>query len=134
MRFLKRLVISTALLAGMGIAVAWYLLNASLARLDGNALLDGLAGPVVVERDESGVTTIRGRNRTDLARATGYVHGQERFFQMDLSRRQAAGELAALFGPLALDADRGFRRHRFRSRAGQVLAAASEKDRELLSA
>jgi penicillin amidase len=134
MRLLKRLLISTVLLAGVGFAVAWYLLNASLASLDGNVALAGLEERVVVERDGLGVTTIRGGTRADLARATGYVHAQERFFQMDLSRRQAAGELSALFGPVALDADKGFRLHRFRTRAGQVLAAAAEQDRELLSA
>ena len=51
--------------------------------------------------------------------ALGYVHAQERFFEMDLMRRQAAGELAELFGSAALPADRETRKHRMRSRASR---------------
>ena len=49
-------------------------------------------------------------------RALGYVHAQERFFEMDLMRRSAAGELAALFGPVAMDTTRPHRVHRMRER------------------
>ncbi len=55
-----------------------------------------------ITRDARGVPTIEALNRTDLAYATGFVHAQDRFFQMDLSRRLAAGELAELFGPVAV--------------------------------
>jgi hypothetical protein len=60
------------------------------------ATLAGLSAPVTVERDALGIPTIRGETRLDVARATGFVHAQERFFQMDLLRRTAAGELAEL--------------------------------------
>ena len=53
-----------------------------------------------------GVVTIDAANETDAMRALGYVHAQERYFEMDLMRRTAAGELAALFGPIALDLDK----------------------------
>ena len=56
-------------------------------------------------------------NRRDLSWALGYVHAQERFFEMDLLRRRAAGELAELFGRVALPADRTARAHRMRARA-----------------
>ena len=59
----------------------------------------------------------------DLAYATGFVHAQDRFFQMDLSRRLAAGELSELFGPVALEQDRKARLFRFRRIAREVLAA-----------
>jgi Penicillin amidase len=62
------------------------------------------------------VPTISGANRADLARALGFLHGQERFFQMDGQRRTAAGELSDLAGPIALSLDRRNRVHRFRSR------------------
>ena len=54
--------------------------------------------PVTVERDGLGIPTIRGVPAQDVARATGFLHAQDRFFQMDLARRRAAGELAALVG------------------------------------
>lgn len=119
-------------LAGAGTLVL--VLRASLPALDGRAILAGLTTPVAVERDALGVVTLRGASRIDLARATGYVHAQDRFFQMDLARRRAAGELAELFGPVALEVDRGNRLHRFRHRAGQALAGAGDADKALLEA
>jgi len=109
-------------------------LRGSLPQLDGTATLAGLGAAVEVERDASGVPTIRGRSRLDVARATGFIHAQDRFFQMDLLRRAAAGELAALLGPSALDLDHAHRTHRFRNRAGQALAAAPPEDRALIAA
>lgn len=131
-----------ALLAGIGLlalsggCAGWLYgqLHRSLPQLDGAAVLRGLAAPVTVERDALGVPTIRGDNRLDVARVTGFVHAQERFFQMDLSRRAAAGELAALVGSAALDLDRANRLHRFRHRARRVLGAASAEDRALIGA
>lgn len=122
-----------ALLTG---ASGWlYLrLHGSLARLDGVAPLAGLSAPVTVERDSLGIPTIRGENRLDVARATGFIHAQERFFQMDLLRRTAAGELAALIGAAALNLDRTHRPHRFRQRAHQALAAAPPVDQTLIAA
>ncbi len=111
-----------------------YELAGSLPRLDGRYALTGLTGPITVDRDLDGVPTIRGRSRIDVARATGFVHAQERFFQMDLSRRQAAGELSALIGPQTLDADRAARLHRMRAHAADAVAAASPGERALLEA
>ena len=132
-------ILRTAALAGLLLVIAasvgiWFTLRASLPRLDGIVALGQLEGPVSGHRDPSGVVTLNGRSRADLAQATGFVHAQERFFQMDLSRRRAAGELAALFGTAALDADRGYRLHRFRHRARRVLEHAGPADRALLDA
>ncbi len=122
-----------ALLTGMG-GWLYVQLHGSLAQLDGAATLPGLSAPVAVERDRLGIPTIRGETRLDVARATGFVHAQERFFQMDLLRRTAAGELAALVGAVALNLDRAHRLHRFRYRARQALAAASAADQALIAA
>jgi penicillin G amidase len=103
-------------------AAAWLTLRASLPIIDGRALLPGLAAPVTVERDAAGVPTITGRNRADLARALGYLHGQDRFFEMDLMRRAAAGELSALLGPSLLPEDRELRVHRFRDVAARAIS------------
>lgn len=64
-----------------------------------------------VQRDAQGVPTIAATSRLDLACATGYVHGQERFFQVDLMRCDAAGELSKLFGGAALAHDKRRRLH-----------------------
>lgn len=108
-------------------AGVWFVrdrLAGSLPVLDGERPLDALVAPVTITRDEIGIPTIVARHRVDAAVALGFVHAQERFFQMDLQRRQAAGELAAIFGSRALPADRAMRVHRFRHIAHQALALA----------
>lgn len=112
----------------------WLVLRASLPVLEGERRLTGLEGEVTVERDGMGVPTIRAGSRADAARALGFLHGQERFFQMDLLRRQPAGELAELFGSGALESDRALRVHRFRHRAREVVAAATPAQRTILGA
>jgi penicillin amidase len=97
------------------------LITGSLPILDGEVPIAGLSGPVAIERDALGVPTIRGENRADVARGLGFVHAQERFFQMDLLRRKGAGELSELFGPATLEADRAARLHRFRTIARRML-------------
>ncbi len=108
--------------------------RASLPHLEGTETVAGLAAPVTIERDALGVPTIRGGSRVDIARATGWLHGQERFFQMDLLRRVAAGELAEMFGQRALPRDRAARMHGFRGIAAKVVASMSAADRALLDA
>ncbi|MBV9658897.1 MAG: penicillin acylase family protein, partial [Verrucomicrobia bacterium] len=61
--------------------------RASLPQTHGTRILFGLTAPVTVARDALGVPTIHGGSRLDVARALGFVHAQERFFQMDLLRR-----------------------------------------------
>ncbi len=120
--------------AGGVAAYGYHVLQASLPALKGTRALTGLGAPVTVARDAGGVPAITGGSRTDLARALGFLHGQERFFQMDLLRRDGAGELAALVGPGALPVDRLHRVHRFRARAAAILAAMPAADRGLLDA
>ena len=110
------------------------MLRASLPPLDGELRAVGLKATLHITRDDLGVPTIDAANRFDLAYGTGFVHGQDRFFQMDLSRRLAAGELAELFGARALAVDRKTRLFRLRSVARQVLAEASVPQRALLEA
>ena len=123
------------LLVLVGAVAGWMYRSAarSLPLLGGEVKVAGLESPVTVERDALGVPTIRGSTRLDVARALGFLHAQDRFFQMDLLRRMGAGELAELFGAAALDADRASRVHRFRARAREMLAQTTEADRQLLS-
>lgn len=118
-RWLFRLCWLLLLLALSMVALAGWLLRGSLATLDGQASLPGLQSPVTLSRDALGVVTIDGASHADVLRALGHVHAQERGFEMDLMRRSAAGELAALFGPAAVELDKRMRVHRFRHRAAQ---------------
>ncbi len=136
LRFRLLVSVLSLLLAGVILAAGglWWLTRRSLPQLDGAAPLPGLSGVVTVERDAAGVPTIHGATRRDVARALGYLHAQDRFFQMDLSRRRSAGELAELFGQTAVPLDREARIHSFRSLARKVLALLPPAHRELLDA
>ncbi|SEL80950.1 penicillin amidase [Pseudoxanthomonas sp. GM95] len=118
-------------LAGL---LGWALLRGSLPALDGPQDLPGLSAPVTLSRDALGTVTIEAANPDDAARALGYVHAQERFFEMDLMRRTSAGELAALFGARALPLDRQHRLHRMRARAEADLAVFAGPHRAELDA
>ncbi len=76
---------------------------------DGDIDLNGLLAPVEVLYDEWGIPHIYAENQQDALRALGYVHAQDRLFQMDLLRRTGAGTLSELFGEKMLDADKLFR-------------------------
>ena len=120
-------------LAGLALAT-WLLLRGSVPALEGRTPLAGLAAPVTVQRDALGIVTIDAGSETDALRALGWVHAQERYFEMDLMRRSAAGELAELFGPRAVEADRKRRVHRLRARVEADLAAFAGDDLPLLRA
>ena len=136
-KLLRLTAVVLGLLAAVALGAGLWLrghLRSSLPRLDGAATVPGLAAAVTVERDALGMPTLRARDRVDATRALGWLHAQDRFFQMDLLRRAAAGELAALVGAKALPRDRQTRRHGFRRLAGQVLAGLEPADRALLEA
>ncbi|OYU98799.1 MAG: penicillin acylase, partial [Verrucomicrobiales bacterium VVV1] len=126
---------SVVLVLGL-LAAGWFYLQLRASRplLDGEASLSGLAASASIERDGAGVPTIRGANRLDVARALGWLHAQERFFQMDLLRRRAAGELAELVGAAALPTDKATRMHGFRAVARAAMGRASPAERALAEA
>ncbi|MBI5067540.1 MAG: penicillin acylase family protein [Deltaproteobacteria bacterium] len=136
-RWFNRLAVAGLVLAVvLGLVAAWAFsrMRASLPQIEGAARLPGLGAPVEVERDALGVPSVRGERRLDVARSLGFLHAQDRFFQMDLLRRRAAGELSELFGKVALPLDRRTRRNRFRDVASRVVAGAPGWQRDQLSA
>jgi len=133
-RLIKRLGVGLVASLAALVIVTWSSVRSSLPQLDGERAIAGLDGEVTVERDALGVATITAGSRRDLAGATGFLHAQDRFFQMDLLRRLAAGELSELFGPAALGVDRSHRLHRFRATATARVDTLPPQDRELLRA
>ena len=101
----------------------YYRGRASLPQLDGSLKLTGLSAPVEVLRDPFGVPHIFGTAAEDIARATGFVHAQDRLFQMELSRRLGTGTVAEVLGEPGLSLDRRVRR------IGLGLAAQTELER-----
>jgi penicillin amidase len=103
--------LAAALLAlGLGAAgTAAWLAFASLPTLDGELELAGLEAPVTVSRDALGVPLIEAASDVDAAMALGFVHAQDRLWQMEMSRRIGAGRLAEVVGEPALPTDRFLR-------------------------
>ena len=114
-RILRAVLLTLLVLLLAAFFTGWYLLAGSRAQLDGVRRIASLSAPVSIGRDALGTVTLEGKSRTDLSYALGYVHAQERYFEMDLMRRMAAGELSALVGPAALKVDLNHRRHRLRA-------------------
>ncbi len=129
---LTTLIVVMAVVAG----AAWWALRGSLPALDGE-VSSGVGGPqsdARLERDADGVVTARGNDPFDVAYAIGFAHGQDRYFQMDLSRRLAAGELAALLGETLVAQDQRARIFRLRAVARQVIADATPTERAWIEA
>lgn len=127
-----RLLLGLLLLLCLLVALAGLGLRASLPEYRGARELAGLGAEVRLDRDERGYLDIQAASRRDAALALGFAHAQERFFQMDLLRRNAAGELSALVGSKALALDKSRRLHRFRARAETAFAALPPDHRDLL--
>lgn len=102
------LVLVVVLAAITGGSVLWYV-SRSLPMTRGNLELPELQAPVKVYRDAWGVPHIYAANEHDLFLAQGFITAQDRLFQMDLTRRLAAGRLSEVLGPEHLDSDRFFR-------------------------
>jgi len=133
-QWLKRLVWGVLILTLAAVFMVWWLLRGSLPTLEGEQAMTGLAAPVNITRDALGVVTIEAGSQGDAMRALGLVHAQERYFEMDLMRRTAAGELAELFGPAAIDMDKRMRVHRLRARTEAHLEVATGSSAAALQA
>ncbi len=94
------------LLASCGYA---YLRTSIAPQLDGTLSLDGLEGEVTVEREPSGVPHVRATSERDVFFALGFVHAQDRLWQMEFQRRVGAGRLSEVLGPDAVEQDRFLR-------------------------
>lgn len=117
-------------------ATLWFrsIAVAALPQLDGEIRVGGLSAPVTVIRDAHGVPTISAANLEDLFFSQGYVTAQDRLWQMDMTRRYAAGELSAVMGKSMLETDI-YQRHLGLRRVAQVAAAnLSPRDRSFLEA
>lgn len=133
-RWLGRISGALVLIVLLVFAAAYVWLRQSLPQLEGSIMTSGVSSPVTVNRDADGVPTILAANRSDASYALGYLHGQERYFQMDLLRRSGAGELSEILGDATLDFDRQRRRHRFRHRSERAEGTFTDNEIAIASA
>ena len=117
----RSLTVLALLIVALAAGAGWYVYSKQPTR-QGMVELQHLQGSVTVRYDERGIPHIRAENETDLYRALGYVHAQDRLFQMEVLRRLARGELAEVLGPKLLDTDKLMRSLRIRERAETYVA------------
>lgn len=133
-RIVAGVVLALLVLAAAWALSLWVAMGRSRPLLEGTLPVAGLSAPVTIARDAAGVPTISGATREDVAYGLGFLHGQERFFQMEALRRAAAGELSELLGPPTLAIDRQVRLHRFRARAAAIVARMTPEEKAILAA
>lgn len=122
------------LIVALVVVVSWVALYLSIPLGEQKVLHSDLQQSVRVHMDKYGMPHIKAKNRMDGSWVTGYLHGQSRYFQMDLLRRRGAGELSELFGSRALEMDKKSRLHQFRKRAAKQLTSLPQDQRRLLEA
>jgi penicillin amidase len=133
-RTLLRLVLALVVLAALALAGAYFYLLRSLPAEEGEIRLSGLAKPVEVLRDAYGIPHIRASSLEDAIYALGFVHAQDRLWQMEVNRRTAAGRLAEILGEPALEADRFLRTLGVRRSAEANLRRLDKETQQLLEA
>ena len=131
-RIFRSFVAGLFLLAGIALIVGWWIIHRSLPALDGGVQVPGLKDAVMIDRDHWGRPWIRAKSVDDLVTAQGYVMAQDRLWQMDLLRRAAAGDLAEIFGEVALPFDEENRTLGMRQAAERAAANSPVDIRDLL--
>ncbi|MCL1138573.1 penicillin acylase family protein [Shewanella pneumatophori] len=132
-KIIKIAVIATVTLAVIAALGTYWAFSSSLPKLNHSVNSDSITNKVLLERDRLGTAIISADHRQDAAYGLGYAHGQDRFFQMDLLRRNAAGELAEIFGEKALELDKRRRFHQLRKRANIIIATLKPQHLALLT-
>ena len=112
---------------------AWFV-RRPWSKVQGEVSVPGLSAPVEVLRDEWGVPHIYAENEHDLFFTQGYVHAQDRLWQMEMNRRIGSGTLSAILGESTLSIDRFMRTLGLRQAAERDLVSADEEMRLLLQA
>ena len=129
-RFLVTIVLGLLLLA----AAAWLYIQHSLPQLEGEARAAGLKAAVEVVRDKEGVPHIFAASERDAWFSVGYVHAQDRLWQMEFQRRVSQGRLAEFIGERAFDTDRLMRTLGIARMAGRIVARLDADTRANLEA
>jgi len=132
--FLIGLVIVLVLLAILGGSAGNTAVKASFPETSGEIKLSGLNAPVRVVRDKMGIPHIYASSLHDLFMAQGFVHAQDRFWQMDFWRHIGSGRLSEMFGKGQLDTDAFLRTLGWRQIAEKEFETLDPESRSILTA
>ncbi|HSL32263.1 MAG TPA: penicillin acylase family protein [Candidatus Limnocylindrales bacterium] len=134
LRIARYLVVLLVVVVAAAVGFVGAITIRSLPQTDGRLTIEALDALVSVHRDANGIVNIYGDSPHDLFFTQGYVHAQERLWQMEVWRHISAGRLSELFGPSTLDQDRFIRTLGWRQAAERDLAALSPDARAALDA
>lgn len=125
-------VVSVLLIATVGLWL-WYR-QASLPEQEGTLVERSLSRPVKIVRDDAGVPVITAQTESDALFALGYVHAQDRLWQIEFNRRIGQGRIAEIVGPAGVDADRFLRTLGIYRQAQAMVRDLDPETRTLLEA
>lgn len=128
------IVFSLIPIALLGSVLGYVWLARSVAPATGEMTLADLSGPVTVTRDKNAVPHISGNSVDDVLMALGFVHAQERLWQMEVNRMAGQGRLSELFGDKTVFTDRFIRSIGLYESAESSLAALNDADRKKIDA
>jgi penicillin amidase len=133
-RILLRIAIGSIALVVCAVVVAYYLAARSLPDYDAELELPGALGKIEVVRDTANVPHIFSDQDTDVFFGLGYVHAQDRLWQMSMMRRTAQGRLSEIFGPDTVHIDTYMRHLDLYSTAVRSLSVQSPETLDALNA
>ena len=134
LKWVGRGALALVVLAAAAVGSGYVWLRGSLPEIDGERTAYGVAAPVEVVRDRHGIPHILARSEEDALFALGYVHAQDRLWQMEMNRRIGAGRLAEVLGAAAVDTDRLLRGLGLHRRAKASLASLEPASRRRIAA
>ena len=120
------------LILGGAVLYADHTVRESFPQTSGEVSLPGLAAPVTVSRDGLGIPDIYAESVGDLFYAQGYVHAQDRFWEMDVRRHITAGRLSEMFGESQVPTDSFLRTLGWRRIAEEEVPLLSERSQLIL--
>ncbi|WP_280155259.1 penicillin acylase family protein [Piscinibacter sp. XHJ-5] len=134
MKWLRRVAFVLVLLLALAAAAAWLYARQTLPQTDGSLRLAGPRAEIRIERDADGIPRIQAASLEDAVFGLGFVHAQDRLWQLETHRRIGAGRLAEAFGEAALDNDRFLRALGVQRAAAAQWAQASPQAKAVLTA
>lgn len=134
LRFIIGLGFTVALLVIGGLIAGGAMMSSSIPNYEGTVQVAGLGSSVSIERDEYGIPHIYASNEEDGYFGLGFVHGQDRLFQMEMARRIGEGRLSEISGDKTLLIDAWSRRLGFRRIATEMMKKASPETKQMLVA
>ena len=130
MRILKKTVVIILILIGLLVISAFIFINHLKPQYSGNLKLPTLQKETTVYFDDYGIPHIYAQNRLDASTALGYVHAQDRLWQMELLRRIAPGKLSEIFGKKMLENDKFFKKLGIEESTDEIIAKLDKNSDE----